>query len=475
MLLAELVAASDSIAATPSRTNKISILADLLSALEADEIVPAVGFLTGVPRQGKIGIGWSSISSLQFEPAEEATLTIALTDETFSVIQSTLGAGSVGQRAAIMTDFLGMATEGEADFIRRLLTGELRQGALAGIMADAIAKASGMLVELVRRAAMLSGDLGETARLALLTGEEGLREVGLQVLRPVQPMLASTAEDVGLALEQTGLSSVEWKLDGIRIQVHRADDEIRVFTRNLNDITDRTPDIVEVAKQVQSRRFVLDGEAISTGPWFFDVIHFDGADLIDRPLRHRMEMLEAVASAWRVPALVTDDAAEAQRFLEGALDAGHEGVVVKGIDSLYQAGRRGKTWRKIKKAKTFDLVVLGAEWGNGRRKGWLSNLHLGARTDDGEFVMVGKTFKGMTDEMLRWQTDRFLELETERSGITVFVRPEIVVEIALDGVQTSSRYPGGVALRFARVLRYRDDKSPEEADTLQTLKEIVSD
>ena len=475
MLLAELVAASDSIAATPSRTNKISILATLLSALDPDEIVPAVGFLTGVPRQGKIGIGWSSISSLQFESSEEATLTIATTDETFSVIQSTSGPGSVGRRAGITTDFLGRATEDEADFIRRLLTGELRQGALAGIMTDAIAKASGMPAELVRRAAMLSGDLGETARLALLSGEDGLREVGLQVLRPVQPMLASTAEDLASALEQTGLSSVEWKLDGIRIQVHRADDEIRVFTRNLNDITDRTPDIVRVAKQVQSRRFVLDGEAISTGPWFFDVIHLDGADLIERPLRQRIEMLEAVASAWRVPALVTDDAAEAQRFLDGALDAGHEGVVVKGIDSLYQAGRRGKTWRKIKKAKTFDLVVLGAEWGNGRRKGWLSNLHLGARTDDGEFVMVGKTFKGMTDEMLRWQTDRFLELETERSGITVFVRPEIVVEIALDGVHTSTRYPGGVALRFARVLRYRDDKSPEEADTLQTLKEIVSD
>ena len=500
-LLAEAVAASDAIASNSSRTMKVSILADLLKSLEPEEILPTVGFLSGVPRQGKIGVGWASISSVQSTSAEEPSLSISDLDELLSRVQSTIGTGSVGERNSMLLQFFNRATEREADFVRRLLVGELRQGALGGIMADAIARASGVDAPLVRRAAMLSGDLGETARLALISGAPALSEIGLQVLRPVLPMLASTSDDVSSALEEAGRSSVEWKLDGIRIQVHRDEDEVRIFTRNLNEITGRLPEIVELVRALPARKLVLDGETLAVdekgaphafqdimsrvgrhseqegfamAPWFFDLMHLDGADLIDRPLYERMEALEAVAPDWRVPAMVTEDAGAAQKFLGEALAAGHEGVVVKAIDSVYQAGRRGKAWRKVKVAKSLDLVVLGVEWGHGRRQGWLSNLHLGARDPEGGFVMVGKTFKGLTDEVLKWQTERFLELETKREGITVFVRPEVVVEIELDGVQVSPRYPGGVALRFARVVRYREDKDPSEADTIDTVRSMLS-
>jgi DNA ligase-1 len=393
---------------------------------------------------------------------------------------------------------LDRATEPEAGFVRRLFTGELRQGALAGLMVDAVAKAAGVPAELARRALMLSGDLTRTAEIAMSGGEERLREVGFELFRPIFPMLASTAESVADAVSSFDRASVEWKLDGIRIQVHRRGGEVRVYTRNLNEITHALPGIVEAVRRLDVERAVLDGEAIwmaddrpaafqdtvaqldadappeGISTFLFDLLHLDGGDLLDTPLEERAAKLEAVAPQLRVPSIVTSEPGEGERVLEESLTAGHEGVVVKDAASLYAAGRRGKAWRKVKPVRTYDLVVLGAEWGHGRRQGWLSNLHLGAREPrTGEFVMVGKTFKGMTDELLDWQTAELLQRETERRGITVFVRPELVVEIALDGVQSSTRYPGGVALRFARVKRYRPDKRAEEADTINDLRSLL--
>ena len=509
MLLAEVVEASARVAATPARTAKIAALADLLRRLEPEEVEAAVGFLVGEPRQGRIGVGWATLAKRVAarrdadggEPAG-APVTIAELDGVLDQLEETTGSGSVAARATLLDSVLGRATPAEIDFVADLLTGGLRQGALAGVMAEAVARAAEVPAATVRRACMLAGDLGQAAAIALTEGREGLEAVGLEVLRPVQPMLASTAPDVADAVGGLGLSSVEWKLDGIRLQVHKQGDAVRIFTRNLNDITDRMPEVVSVIRALPAEAVVLDGEALTladdarpqpfqdtmsrvgrrTGepsgsvvPHFFDCLHVDGEDLLDRPLLDRLAALERVAGPWRIPGEVTDDPSAAQEVLNAALAAGHEGVVVKGAASLYEAGRRGKSWRKVKVARTFDLVVLGAEWGHGRRKGWLSNLHLGARDPNtGEFVMVGKTFKGLTDQTLTWQTERFLELETHREGITVFVRPELVAEIALDGVQTSSRYPGGVALRFARLKTYRSDKNPAEADTIDSIRAMLS-
>jgi DNA ligase-1 len=365
-------------------------------------------------------------------------------------------------------------------------------------MADAVAKAAAVPGDLTRRALMLSGDLTQTAQIALTSGEQGLKQVGLQVFRPILPMLASTASGVAEALADLQLASVEWKLDGIRIQIHRRGDEVRVYTRNLNDITDALPGIVAAVLCLPVEQAVLDGEALwmsEEGPapfqetvsqidreappegivtFLFDVLHLDGEDLLDMPLRDREAKLDALAPHLRIPAVLTSDPEEAQRVLDESLRAGHEGVVVKDAASAYGAGRRGKAWRKVKPVRTYDLVVLGAEWGHGRRQGWLSNLHLAAATSQpGEFVMVGKCFKGLTDELLEWQTKELLSRETARHGIAVLVRPELVVEIALDGVQSSTRYPGGIALRFARVKRYRSDKNAEEADTLDDLRVLL--
>ena len=358
------------------------------------------------------------------------------------------------------------ATPDEAAFLRRLFTGELRQGALAGVMTDAVARAAGVPVAAVRRAAMLSGDLAYAASVALSDGADGLGAIGLQPLQPVSPMLAATSASVAEAIEACGRSSVEWKLDGIRLQLHRAGDEVRIFTRNLNDVTERLPGLVALARSLPAETFVLDGEAVGLGDderpelfqdtmsrfdldaggtltiRFFDCLHVDGEDLIDRPLLERLEVLGRVTGPWRIPGIVTDDAAAAARFLDDALSSGHEGVMVKDIRSTYEAGRRGSSWRKVKPVRTLDLVVLAAEWGHGRRTGWLSNIHLGARGDDGEFVMVGKTFKGLTDDVLRWQTELFQSLQTSDDGHVVHIRPEVVVEIALDGVQASTRVRG---------------------------------
>ena len=466
-----------------------------------DEVRAAVGFLAGVPRQGRVGIGWATAWRVAMRShVAQPTLTITHLDGFFDRVLETIGKGSAKARSELVSDLLHRATTQEADFIRRLFVGELRHGALEGVVTEAVAKAAGVKAASVRRALMLSGDLGRTAEVALAGGEAGLAGIALEILRPVQPMLASTADDPAAALAITGRASVEWKLDGIRLQVHRSGDEVRTFTRNLNDVTDRMPEVADVVRSLPEQRLVLDGEAIVLDteerphlfqetmsrvgrrtaeheavlvPWFFDVLVAGGEQLLDAPLSERRAALEGVADKWMIPSIVTDDAAEAQRFLDAALDAGHEGVMVKALGSTYQAGRRGKSWIKVKPARTLDLVVLAAEWGHGRRRGWLSNLHLGARDPDGGFVMVGKTFKGLTDETLAWQTARLQQIEASREGITVWVRPELVVEIELDGVQSSTRYSGGVALRFARLKRYRPDRSPADADTIDAVRALL--
>jgi DNA ligase-1 len=497
-LLADVVAASRGVAETSARSRKIAILAELLSLLEPDEVAIATGLLSGVPRQGRVGIGYSTMYGLDVPPAGEPSLTVADLDAAISEVQAATGPGSATRRRELLQALFARATADEADFVKRLFTGELRQGALAGLMVDAVAKAAGVPTQLTRRAFMLSGDLTRTAELALAEGEGALSAFGLELFRPVLPMLASTAETVTGALSGFERASVEWKLDGIRIQIHRRGDEVRIYTRNLNEITHALPGIVDAVRRLPVQQTVLDGEALwlsDDGPaafqdtvaridgeaqpegittFLFDVLHVDGDDLLDTPLHERHARLEAIAPALTIPGTVTSDAQEAERILDDALRAGHEGVVVKDAASLYAAGRRGKAWLKVKPVQTYDLVVLGAEWGHGRRQGRLSNLHLGARDPDtGAFVMVGKTFKGMTDELLRWQTEQLLQREVERRGIAVLVRPELVVEIALDGVQASTRYPGGVTLRFARVKRYRPDKRPEEADTIDSLRALL--
>jgi DNA ligase-1 len=500
MLLGELVATARAVGATPARNAKIGLIAELLSRLDPDEAAVAVGLIAGEPRQGRIGVGWATVYRQEIAPAAVPSLEISELDRALDRILATTGQGSSAARGAILTELFSRATADEADFIRRLFTGEMRQGALDGVVTEAVARAANVPGGAVRRAMMLSGEFGRTAAVALHEGEAGLAAIGLTVLTPVQPMLASTAADVAEALEATGPASVEWKLDGIRIQTHRAGDEVRVFTRNLNDITPRLPRVVDAVRAMPAEMLVLDGEAIALDEaerprlfqetasnvgrrtaepeleataFYFDVLHADGEDLIDRPLDERLRVLDRIAMSRSIPGTVTGDPTDAQRVLDESIAAGHEGVMVKALSSPYQAGRRGQAWRKVKPVKTLDLVVIGVEWGHGRRKGWLSNIHLGARDPDGGFVMVGKTFKGMTDEMLRWQTERFLSLERARHDITVELHPAQVVEIALDGVQESTKYKGGVALRFARVVRYRDDKTPDQADTIDAVRALL--
>jgi DNA ligase-1 len=498
-LIADVVTASKDVSGTSSRSRKVAILAELLRRLDASEVAIATGFLSGVPRQGRVGVGYSMVYGVEHAAAREPSLTVDDLDRAITEIQRATGSGSATRRRQILGDLLDRATEQEADFMRRLFTGELRQGALAGIMTDAVAKAAGVTVAATRRAFMLSGDLPRTAEIALTEGEDGLRAVGFEIFRPILPMLASTAESVADAVASFERASVEWKLDGIRIQIHRREGEVRIYTRNLNDITHTLPGIVEAVLRLPVKQAVFDGEALwmgEDGPasfqetvsridsdappegiatFLFDVLHVNGEDLLDTPLQERVARLEALAPHLKVPGFLTSDPVQGERVLDDSLRGGHEGVVVKDAASLYGAGRRGKAWRKVKPVRTYDLVVLGAEWGHGRRQGWLSNLHFGARDPaTGGFVMVGKCFKGLTDELLEWQTKELLEREAARRGIAVMVRPELVVEVALDGVQSSTRYPGGVALRFARVKRYRPDKNPEDADTIDDLRALLS-
>lgn len=513
MLLADVVATSAAVAATSARNAKRDALAALLSRLDPVEIVPTVGFLTGEPRQGRIGVGWRTLQAVERRHAEGPTVTIGELDAAIDELAGLGGPGSAGQRQALLTSLFARLTPEEASFVVRLFGGELRQGALAGVMTDAIAIASEVPATVVRRALMLGGRLDQVARIALTEGRPGLEAVRLEVGRALQPMLASTAATAAEAVAELGLAAVEWKLDGIRIQVHRDGDEVRTYTRNLNDITDRLPQVAALVRSLPAERLVLDGEALvvdpATGrpvafqdsaseiraeakgggevaPFFFDLLHLDGRDLLDEPLSVRRPLLAELAPLATIPGTITDDPTVGEAVLADALAAGHEGVVVKGAATTYEAGRRGKGWRKVKPVHTLDLVVLGVEWGSGRRTGWLSNLHLGARAVDGSeptsrdgFVMVGKTFKGLTDELLRWQTERFLDLAdgaeewgAPQTGV-VWVRPEQVVEIALDGVQRSTRYPGGVALRFARVVRYREDKGAADADPITTVQAML--
>jgi ATP-dependent DNA ligase I len=496
VLLDDLAAVSETVAATSARGGKIAALADALRLASPEEAAIAVAFLSGELRQRQIGVGWASLRDVP-APAAAPSLTVAEVDAAFAAIGALAGPGSQTARRAALAALFARATGREQAFLRALLSGGVRQGALEGVMADATAKAAGVPSTDLRRALMLHGDLGAVAATAMAGGAEALRAIGLEVGRAVRPMLASPAADVAVAMEKLGSAAVEWKLDGIRIQVHRAGGDVAVFTRTLDDVTARMPEIVASALALPVRSAVLDGEAlalrddgrphpfqVSAGRGiplsarFFDVLHLDGADVLDEPGAARAEALAGVVpEGLRVPRRVADDAPGAAAVLDDALAMGHEGVIVKSLEAPYAAGRRGAGWLKVKPVHTLDLVVLAVEWGHGRRRGWLSNLHLGARHDSepGRFVMLGKTFKGLTDKMLAWQTERLLELATERGEWVVKVRPELVVEIAFDGIQTSTRYPGGVALRFARVVRHRPDKRAEEADTLASVLAVRGD
>jgi DNA ligase-1 len=507
VLLADVAAASSDIAGASARLAKIDRIASLLAAAAADgdarAVAVTVSWLSGELPQRQIGVGWASLRSLP-APAQAPTLTVTGVDTAFTEIKGIAGKGSQALRAEAVRNLFGAATNTEQTFLRRLLGGELRQGALAGVMADAVARASDIPAAEVRRAAMLAGDLPAVAAAALTRGRAALTEFALQVGRPVGPMLAQTATDVADALERLGGTAVlEAKLDGARVQIHRKGSEVSVFTRSLDDVTHRLPEVVEATLALPATDLIADAEAIALRPdnrpqpfqvtaarfgrktandleplsvFFFDLLHVDGQDLLDLPTGQRLSALDAlVPRDQRVDRVVTTESAVAQEFLDRTLAAGHEGVMAKSPTAPYEAGRRGAGWLKVKPVHTLDLVVLAVERGSGRRTGKLSNIHLGARDPDtGGYVMLGKTFKGMTDAMLAWQTDRFRELQVSDDGWLVTVRPEQVVEIAFDGVQRSSRYPGGVALRFARVLRYRDDKTPEEVDTIDTVRAFLT-
>ena len=498
VLLAAVAAASEEVAATRSRTAKVERLARALREAGPDEVPLVVSWLSGELRQRRTGVGWRSLQGLP-APAEQSSLRVSEVDAAFEHLAGLAGPGSASARTARLGELWARATAGEQRLLAGLVSGELRQGASAGLVTDAVARAAGVPVDLVRRALTLHGSLPDVAGAALTGGAAALSAVTLQVGRGLAPMLAGTATDLDEAWERLGgRAAVDWKLDGVRVQVHRDGDAVRVLTRSLDDVTDRMPEVVAAARALPASRLVLDGEALALGPdgrprpfqetasraarrsgapttaltpWFFDVLHVDGADLLDEPLSARAAALDAlVPPEQRVPRLVTDDLDAARAAQAEALGRGHEGVVLKALDAPYEAGRRGGAWLKVKPRHTLDLVVLAVEHGSGRRRGWLSNLHLGARDPAGGFVMLGKTFKGLTDELLAWQTARLRKLAVDDDGWVVRVRPELVVEIALDGVQTSPRYPGGVALRFARVLRYREDKRAEEADTIDTVR-----
>ena len=506
MLLAEVAAASADVAATSSRLAKITRLSEVLRQAEPDDIAVIVSWLAGELPQRQIGVGWATLRSLP-EPAAAPTLTVREVDAAFTAIGAIRGAGSKDRRADALAEIFTSATAPEQLFVRRLLGGELRQGALLGVMTEAVARAADLPAAEVRRAAMVGGNLAAVASAAMGGGAAALRAFDLRVGRPLSPMLAQTAASVQDALTRLGGGALfETKLDGARVQIHRDGCDVAIFTRTLDDVTARLPEVVEAVLALPVTSLVADGEAIALRPdgrphpfqvtaarfgrkvdvaaarlaqplqvVFFDVLHLDGSNLLDAPTRDRVAALDDVVPAdERIARLITDDSAAAQAFLERTLAAGHEGVMAKSLTGGYEAGRRGAAWLKVKPVHTLDLVVLAVEWGSGRRQGTLSNIHLGARDPQtGGFVMLGKTFKGMTDAMLAWQTQRFLQLaDGPTDGWVVRVRPEQVVEIAFDGVQRSSRYPAGLALRFARVVRYRDDKRPEEVDTIDAVRAL---
>ncbi|RBY81231.1 ATP-dependent DNA ligase [Blastococcus sp. TF02-09] len=510
MLLADVVAASARVAATRARTAKAAAIAELLRRADDDEVRPVTAWLSGETGQGRLGVGWRTLAPRVGSPAAEPGLSVPAVVSALGELATTSGAGSTARRDAVLTALFSAATEEEQRFLVALLTGELRQGALEGVVLDAVATAAEVPPATVRRAFMLSGRLPETAALALSGGAGALDGVKLEVGRPIRPMLASPGASLDAALHDLGAEvTVEFKLDGARIQVHRNGDEVRVWTRTLREITDGVPELVVLVRSLPCRTAVLDGETLALdddgrprafqdtmsrfgsdaaddeagvllSPFFFDLLHLDGRDLLDEPLDVRLDALAGLLAddahaGLRMKGVRRPRDGQAAQVLDDALAGGHEGVVVKALDAPYAAGRRGRAWQKVKPVHTLDLVVLGAEWGYGRRTGSLSNIHLGARdTDGGEPVMVGKTFKGMTDELLAWQTRTFRDLARERPEWGVLLRPELVVEIAVDGAQRSTRYPGGVALRFARVLRYRPDKTAADADTIDAVRALLA-
>jgi DNA ligase-1 len=505
-LLAAVVDASARVAATGSRIAKRDAIAACLRGAAAEEIEVIVAYLSGETRQGRIGVGYATLAALRARHAAEATLTVGDVDATLAGIAGTAGKGSAAERSTRLATLFARATAAEQDFLVRLLVGELRQGALEGVMIDAIAAAAGLAAADVRRAAMLTGSVPMVARIALAEGAGALASLRIALHRPVQPMLAQPADDIAAAMARLGTAAVEWKIDGARVQVHKSGHDVRVYTRALNDVTASVPEIVEALRDLGSGELILDGEAIALAPGgaplpfqvtmkrfgrkldvarlraelpiavsFFDCLYRDGTPLVDRPAHERFDALAAaLPAALCIPRLVTGDVAAAEAFYADALARGHEGVMVKALDAPYEAGARGASWLKVKRAHTLDLVVLAAEWGHGRRHGWLSNLHLGARDPSGGWLMLGKTFKGMTDELLAWQTRELLARETSRDSHTVHVRPELVVEVAFNDLQASPQYPGGLALRFARVKGYRPDKRAEEADTIETVRAIYA-
>jgi DNA ligase-1 len=526
MLLDAVVQTSAAVAASPGRLAKIAAIAGLLRAVPPAEIPVAVSFLAGDLTQRQIGVGYAALSDLLgdygsadaaagADPAAEPGLSLADTDSALGQIGQATGPGSQAERRRLLGRLLSRATAQEREFLVRLLAGDLRQGALDGVMTEAIASAAAVPVADVRRAYQLTGSLAAAAAAALSpqAGPAALRSVSLQVGRPIRPMLAAAAPSVAAALARISPAAVEWKIDGIRVQVHRQGSQVRVFTRTLDDITARVPEIVTAALSLDTTSVVLDGEAVALRPdgrplpfqvtsaraasqagqvpltlFLFDLLHLDGTDLIASPASERFGALAAISPAEIViPRLVTADVGQAEQFFTTAVERGHEGVVIKSVDAPYGSGRRGSEWIKVKPRHTLDLVVLAAEWGHGRRQGWLSNLHLGARDPaTGGTVMLGKTFKGLTDAVLAWQTEHLLDLADPPAAAArqsppgpmghgvVRVRPELVVEIAFDGVQASTRYPGGVTLRFARVIRYRTDKSAAEADTIDAVRALWS-
>jgi len=504
-----IVDASKRVSSTPRRTEKIRAIAECLRQLTAAEVEIGVLYLAGETRQGKIGVGYAALrAGANTPPVNSPQLRLAQIDAAFEQLANVKGAGSAAERSRQLQDLFRLATCDEQEFLLKLVSGELRQGALAGIMMDAIAVAADIPVADIRRAAMYAPQLGVVARTALHEERGALLKYQLATLSPIAPMLAETAGDVGDALDQLGGSAAfEWKVDGARIQVHKRDDDVRAYTRNLNDVSQAVPEVLELVKALPARELVLDGEVIALDaagkplpfqitmrrfgrkldvdtlrrelplhPLFFDCLKLNETALADRAASERFDaMAGAVPERLRVPRIVTSDPDDAHVFYTQALEAGHEGVMAKSLAAPYEAGKRGASWLKIKRTHTLDLVVLAAEWGHGRRHGKLSNLHLGARDPaGGEFVMLGKTFKGLTDAMLEWQTAEFLQREVRRDQSTVFVRPELVVEIAFNDVQLSSQYPGGFALRFARVKGFRPDKRAEEADTIDTVRALFA-